>query len=84
MTYFTSLRQDFIDWRLAAHGEVQRADLMRIFGVSLPQASVDINEFLAARPAAIQYDKTRRRYVPPRKHPPSIRLTKIAEALEWD
>lgn len=60
-------RLDFIDWRLAERGEVQRRDIMTLFGVSDVQASIDINEFLAAYPDTATYDKSRKRYVPARR-----------------
>lgn len=52
------------DWRLLTAGELQRADLVQQFGVSMVQASVDIQLFLGTHPDAIAYDKSRKRYVP--------------------
>lgn len=82
MTYFPALRRQYILWRLAVHGEVNRADLVRTFGVSMSWASLDINSLLTDNPQAASYDKTRKRYVQ-RRHVPSARMAKIAEALEW-
>lgn len=60
-------RLDFIDWRLSEVGEIQRADLMRVFAVSEQQASVDLNAYLAAHPQAMSYDKSAKRYVRARR-----------------
>lgn len=83
MTYFPLLRRDYILWRLAAIGEVQRADIMRSFEISQAQASGDINALLAEQPTAAAYDKSAKRYVG-HKHQPPARLAKLAEALGWD
>jgi hypothetical protein len=64
MTWAADRRLDYVDWRLLVHGEVQRDDISRTFGVSLSQASADIQAFLAAHPRAADYDKSRKRYVP--------------------
>ncbi len=55
-------RLAFIEERLFWLGEVNRADLVRRFGVSMSQASADIARYLARRPA-IAYDKSAKRYV---------------------
>lgn len=68
MTYAANRRLDFIDHRLLTHGQLERADIERTFGVSNSQASGDIQAFLAAHRGAMKYDKSMRRYVP-RKQP---------------
>ena len=64
MTWAADRRLDYIDARLATHGEVRREHLMTAFGVSMPQASVDLNAFIAAHPGAMAYDKSRKLYAP--------------------
>lgn len=64
MTWAIARRLDYIDWHLVTAGEVQRADIMQQFGVSETIASGDLNEFLRLHPAAMAYDKSRKRYVP--------------------
>lgn len=66
MTYAVDRRLDFIDWRLIAHGEIQRADIMNQFQVSEAQASADLGAFEREHPGTMTYDKTRKRYVPAR------------------
>ncbi len=56
-------RLAFIDERLFWLGEVNRTDLIRRFGVSMGQASVDIARYLAHAPKGVAYDKRAKRYV---------------------
>lgn len=63
MTWSTDRRADYIDWRLSTIGEIQRADLMRVFEVSEVQASIDLRGFISAYPEAMKYDKSAKRYV---------------------
>lgn len=55
-------RLDFIDFRMVTSGVVHRADIMRTFGVSQAQASLDLNTFLRLYPGSMIYDKTIKRY----------------------
>ena len=48
---------------LRQFGQVRRADLMREFDVSAPQASADIAEFLASNPPSVRYDVSAKAYV---------------------
>lgn len=56
-------RLAFIEERLFWLGEVNRTDLVRRFGVSMGQASVDIARYLAHQPQGVHYDKRAKRYV---------------------
>jgi hypothetical protein len=56
-------RLAFIEERLFWLGEVNRNDLVRRFGVSMGQASVDIARYLAHTPKGVVYDKRAKRYV---------------------
>lgn len=84
MSYFPALRRDYILWRLATFGEVQRGDIMRTFGTSEAQSTGDMKGLLDDHPEIVRYDKTRKRYVPARRHQPAARLAKIADALGWE
>lgn len=64
ISWFQARRLDAIDAILARYGRLQRSDLMAMFGVSTPQASVDIQRFIAEYPKAIKYDATAKCYVP--------------------
>jgi len=63
MTWFTDRRQEFILATLRQFGQIRRADLVRQFDVSTQQASHDIAEFMAARPALVAYDVSAKTYV---------------------
>ena len=67
MNFFRNLRLDYIDWRIHYYGELNRADLVRIFSISENQASVDIRDFIAEHPGAIKYNVRAKRYVPAKK-----------------
>lgn len=62
--WFQARRLDGIDALLATRGELRRQDIMDLFGVSLPQASMDIQAFVREHPGAIRYDLSSKRYVP--------------------
>lgn len=57
------LRDVWIDGHLAEWGKVNRADICAAFGVSIPQASVDIGRFRAKFPSRCRYDTTTKAYV---------------------
>lgn len=61
--WFKVRRQEYIATTLRQFGQVRRADLMRQFDISAPQASTDIAAFLAAEPALVRYDVSAKSYV---------------------
>lgn len=61
--WFAQRRLDYIDFRLVTVGHIRRGDIMAEFGVSMPQASADLNRFLSLAPGAMVYDKSAKRYV---------------------
>jgi hypothetical protein len=56
-------RLEFIDFRLRWEGRLNRGDLMAFFGISVPQASLDIARYLETAPANLTYDRSARVYV---------------------
>ncbi|MBK5568022.1 WYL domain-containing protein [Ensifer sp. SSB1] len=56
-------RLEFIEFRLFWEGRVNRSDLMGAFGVSLNQASTDLNRYIGFAPDNMAYDKRARMYV---------------------
>ncbi|NPD18903.1 WYL domain-containing protein [Rhodophyticola sp. DY48A3-103] len=56
-------RLEFIEFRLFWEGHVNRIDVMQQFGVSVNQASADLNRYLALAPDNMVYDKSARTYV---------------------
>lgn len=61
--WFKDRRQEFIAATLRQFGQIRRADLMREFDISTPQASVDIADFLASEPPNVKYDVSLKAYV---------------------
>lgn len=57
-------RLEFIEFRLFWEGHVNRSDLMEQFGVSVNQASTDLNRYIGFAPTNMVYDKSARTYVP--------------------
>lgn len=56
-------RLEFIDWRLRWDGRINRGDLTAFFGISVPQASLDLARYLELAPANAIYDRSARVYV---------------------
>lgn len=56
-------RLEFIEFRLFWEGHVNRGDLMEAFGVSVNQASTDLNRYIAMAPDNMAYDKSSRTYL---------------------
>lgn len=61
--WFKDRRQEFIAATLKQFGQVNRQDLVRQFGISVPQASADIAKFLASDPPHVAYDVSAKTYV---------------------
>lgn len=61
--YAIEQRLRLIDFLLAHYGTLNRAAVMDYFGVSMPQASTDIQEYLQLAPANAVYDPRRKTYV---------------------
>lgn len=56
-------RLEFIEFCLFWEGHVNRSDLMDTFGVSLNQASTDLNRYIGMAPDNMVYDKRARAYL---------------------
>lgn len=56
-------RLEFIDFRLRWDGRINRGDLMEFFGISVPQASLDIAKYTELAPVNLAYDRSSRVYV---------------------
>lgn len=63
MNWFTAHRQEWIAEMLRVYGFINLAHLQRKFGISRPQASIDLQEFIRAHPDAVRYDLSRKAYV---------------------
>ncbi len=56
-------RFEFIEWRLFWEGHLNRSDLEDRFGISTPQASVDLRNYREVAGENIEYNATERRFV---------------------
>lgn len=56
-------RLEFVDFRLFWDGHINRGDLVDTFGISVPQASMDLRNYQEAAPGNIEYDKKSKAYV---------------------
>lgn len=56
-------RLEFIDFRLRWDGRINRSDLIEHFGISVPQASLDIARYLEIAPGNLEYDRSSRVYL---------------------
>ncbi len=56
-------RLEFIEFRLFWEGHVNRGDLMDAFGVSVNQASTDLNRYIGMALDNMVYDKSARTYI---------------------
>ena len=56
-------RLQFIEFRLFWEGHVNRSDLIDAFGISVPQASTDLNRYIDLAPNNMTYDKSAKAYV---------------------
>lgn len=56
-------RLEFIEFRLFWEGHVNRSDVMEQFGLSVNQASSDLNRYISFAPYNMIYDKSARTYV---------------------
>lgn len=63
MNWFTDQRQRWIAETLGIFGFINREHIERKFGVSTPQASMDLREFQKRNPGAVSYDVSAKRYI---------------------
>lgn len=56
-------RLEFIDFRLRWDGRINRSDITAFFGISVPQASLDIAKYLELAPENLSYDRSARIYL---------------------
>ena len=64
MSWFTDRRQEWIALMLDVYGFINREHIVRMFGVSVPQASADLKQFMRENPNAIVYNASAKRYEP--------------------
>ena len=72
MRWSTQKRIEFIEARLYWEGKISRKDLTEFFGISDPQATKDIREYIAIATENIQYDSSAKQYVATPNFDPKI------------
>lgn len=66
----TERRLEFIEFRAFWEGGVNRGEITERFGVSVPQASVDLSLYQSLAPENLHYDSSRKRYVATKEFKP--------------
>lgn len=61
--WFALQRQAWIAEMLTIYGFINREHLQRKFGISTPQASIDLQTYMREHPRDITYDLSRKCYV---------------------
>ena len=84
-------RLAFIEFRLLWEGRINRSDLCTFFGISIPQAALDLAQYRKLAPDNLDYDSHARQHVPGRHFRPVLidgsaqdylnRLRLVAEGL---
>ena len=65
-------RLEFIEFRLYWEGGINRGELTKFFGVSVPQASKDLSQYQDIAPGNMEYDKSEKRYFATTGFKPSL------------
>lgn len=60
--WFHQQRMDWIAETLRVFGFINREHLQRKFGISQPQASIDLRDFQRQHPHAMRYNPSAKRY----------------------
>ena len=63
LKWFQNYRMEWIGETLRIFGFINREHIQRKFGISTPQASLDLRQFMTKNPCMISYDKSTKRYV---------------------
>lgn len=56
MRWAEQQRMDWIANRIRQRRRINRKDIMEMFRISLPQASIDLRKFMALHPDSLTYD----------------------------
>ena len=74
-------RLEFVDFRLRWDGRLNRSDLTDFFGISVPQASLDISKYAELAPSNLVYDRSSRVYVAGPKFQPLYTSSDVGRYL---
>lgn len=67
MNWYARHRMEWIAETLRVFGYINREHLEKKFGISTPQASLDLNRFQKLYPEAVQYNLSSKRYIARKK-----------------
>lgn len=62
MAWAEDYRQNWIAEIVRVFGYINRVHIERKFGISTPQASIDLQKFQAERPGVMEYNPSTKRY----------------------
>jgi len=62
LKYAVEMRLRFIDFLMHHYGTLNRSAIMDFFGVSMPQAALDIRTYVEIAPGNMIYDKSAKTY----------------------
>lgn len=63
MNWYVNHRMEWIAETLRVFGFINRDHLKRKFGISTPQASMDLNNFQRLHPGIVRYDIHQKKYI---------------------
>lgn len=72
MRWGVEKRLEFIEFRLFWENGINRSDIINQFGVSVPQASMDLAQYERKAPGNLLYDKSAKRYKASAKFKPML------------
>lgn len=75
-------RLEFIDYRLHWDGQINRSNLTDFFGISIPQASLDLTEYSKLAPDNLEYDTSGRVYRVTKAYKPIYESSSLEHYLE--
>jgi hypothetical protein len=75
-------RLEFIEYRLLWNERLNRSDLTSYFGISVPQASLDVSEYARRAPENLEYDRSTRTYVASANFRPIFQSSNLERYLE--
>lgn len=61
--WYKNHRTEWIAEMLRVYGFINREHIMRKFGLSMPQASKDLNDFQRKNPGAVTYSLSLKRFI---------------------
>ena len=80
--WFKQHRLEWIAEMLRVYGFVNRKHIMVKFGLSMPQASIDLRDFQKLYPKVAEYDLSSKTFIPRRPRPFDSPVDDIFDAVE--